>query len=90
MCQAKLDKFKIKAKGNTKVSNVPGRFLCACNRWLHGCHYSGPGWGQRSATREALQEVSSPWLLTPEGGRGGGREGGREGGRVDGPAVSVI
>ena len=29
--------------------------------------FAGPTtWGQRSATREALQEVSSPWLLTPE------------------------
>ena len=29
--------------------------------------FAGPTtWGQRSATREALQEGSSPWLLTPE------------------------
>ena len=46
--------------------------------------FAGPTtWGQRSATREALQEVSSPWLLTPEGGREGVREGGREGGWTD-------
>ena len=29
--------------------------------------FAGPTtWGQRSATREALREVSTPWLLTPE------------------------
>ena len=31
------------ARNNSKSKQWPGIFLCACNRWLHGCQNSGPG-----------------------------------------------